>query len=52
MIDPDARIHPTALVEDHVSIGAGTTIWDRVHGRGPDTAIGRACIIGEKTYIA
>jgi UDP-2-acetamido-3-amino-2,3-dideoxy-glucuronate N-acetyltransferase len=52
VIAPDARIHPTAVVEDDVSIGAGTTIWDTVHVRGPDTTIGCACTIGEKTHIA
>jgi acetyltransferase-like isoleucine patch superfamily enzyme len=45
------RIHPTAIVEDGVDIGAGTSIWDSVHVRGPAT-IGRDCIIGEKTYVA
>lgn len=45
------RIHPTALVEDGVAIGARTAIWDGVHLRGPST-IGRDCIIGEKTYVA
>jgi acetyltransferase-like isoleucine patch superfamily enzyme len=45
------RIHPTALVEDGVVIGPGTSIWDNVHVRGPAT-IGRECIIGEKTYVA
>lgn len=46
------RIHPTALVEDGVSIGAGTSVWDGVHVRGPGTSIGEQCVIGEKTYIA
>ena len=45
------RIHPTALVEPGVVIGAGTAIWDNVHIRAPCT-IGRDCIVGEKTYIA
>src|SRR4029079_8216382 len=44
-------IHPTALIEDGVVIGPGTSIWDNVHVRGPST-IGRDCIIGEKTYVA
>lgn len=47
-----ARIHPTALVEEGVSIGPGTSVWDSVHIRGPETTIGRDCIIGEKSYIA
>jgi acetyltransferase-like isoleucine patch superfamily enzyme len=45
------RIHPTALVEAGVVIGAGTSVWDNVHVRGP-ARIGSNCIIGEKTYIA
>jgi acetyltransferase-like isoleucine patch superfamily enzyme len=46
-----ARIHPTAIVEPGVQIGAGSAVWDNVHLRGPAT-IGRQCIIGEKTYVA
>ena len=45
------RMHPTAIVEDGVVIGPGTSIWDSVHVRGPAT-IGRDCIVGEKTYVA
>lgn len=44
-------IHATALVEDNVQIGDGTSIWDNVHIRH-DTQIGEQCIVGEKTYIA
>ena len=47
-----ARIHPTALVEDGVTIGEGTSVWDGVHIRGPQTSIGRDGIVGEKTYVA
>jgi len=46
-----ARVHPTALVEDGVVLGEGTAVWDSAHLRGP-SAIGRDCIIGEKTYVA
>ena len=46
-----ARIHPTALVEDNVTLGDGTSVWDNVHIRH-DTVIGEECIIGEKTYVA
>jgi len=45
------RIHPTAIVEPRVSVGARTAIWDGVHLRGP-SSIGHDCIVGEKTYIA
>lgn len=47
-----ARIHPTALIEPGVGIGNGTSIWDNVHIRGPQTTIGTDCIVGEKSYIA
>lgn len=47
----DVRVHPTAMVEDGVSIGAGTAVWDHVHLRGP-SVIGRDCIIGGKSYVA
>ncbi len=45
------KIHPTAVIERDVQIGAGTSIWDSVHIRH-STTIGEDCIIGEKTYIA
>jgi UDP-2-acetamido-3-amino-2,3-dideoxy-glucuronate N-acetyltransferase len=45
------KIHPTAIVEDEVQIGEGTSIWDNVHVRH-HTQIGEDCIIGGKTYIA
>jgi UDP-2-acetamido-3-amino-2,3-dideoxy-glucuronate N-acetyltransferase len=47
-----ARIHPTAIVEDGVTIGEGTSIWDNVHVRGPGTRIGTQCIVGGKSLIA
>jgi acetyltransferase-like isoleucine patch superfamily enzyme len=50
-IHPAARIHPTAIIEAGVTIGADTSIWDNVHIRR-GAAIGRSCIIGEKTYVA
>ena len=45
------RIHPTALIEDDVVIGDGTSVWDNVHIRH-STRVGEQCIVGEKTYIA
>lgn len=47
-----ARLHPTVEVEEGVTIGEGTALWDHVHVRGPATTIGQDCIIGEKTYLA
>jgi len=44
-------IHPTAIVEDGVEIGPGTSVWDNVHIRH-STRIGEQCIVGEKSYIA
>ena len=46
-----AFIHPTALIEAGVEIGADSSVWDNVHIRR-DTRIGNACIIGEKTHIS
>lgn len=45
------RIHPTAIVEEGVDIGDGTSIWDNVHLRGP-SSIGCQSIVGGKSYIA
>jgi UDP-2-acetamido-3-amino-2,3-dideoxy-glucuronate N-acetyltransferase len=45
------RIHPTAIIEDGVRIGAGSAVWDSVHIRHGAT-LGEECIVGEKTYIA
>jgi UDP-2-acetamido-3-amino-2,3-dideoxy-glucuronate N-acetyltransferase len=48
---PDIRIHPTAIIEPGVTLGAGTSVWDSVHIRHGAT-LGEECIIGEKSYIA
>lgn len=45
------RIHSTAIIEDDVTIGEGSSIWDNVHIRHGAT-IGEECIVGEKSYIA
>lgn len=51
MSDAAPRIHPTALIEDGVQLGPGTSVWDGVHLRR-GARIGRDCIVGEKTYVA
>ncbi len=45
------RVHPTAIVEPGVQLGAGTSVWDSVHIRR-GAVLGQECIVGEKTYIA
>lgn len=47
----DIFVHESAHVEEGVTIGAGTKIWEHVHVRH-STSIGRECIVGEKTYVA
>jgi UDP-3-O-[3-hydroxymyristoyl] glucosamine N-acyltransferase len=49
--DSSATVHPTAIIEQRVRIGAGSSIWDNVHIRH-STVIGEECIVGEKSYIA
>ncbi len=46
-----AQIHPTAIIEDNVTLGDGTSVWHHVHIRR-GARIGQDCIIGGKTYIA
>ena len=46
-----ARIHPTAIIEDGVTLGDGTSVWDNVHIRH-GASLGDECIVGEKSYIA
>jgi UDP-2-acetamido-3-amino-2,3-dideoxy-glucuronate N-acetyltransferase len=45
------RIHPTANIEEDVTIGPDSAIWDHVHIR-PKSRLGHHCIVGEKSYIA
>ncbi|MDA0281844.1 MAG: acyltransferase [Planctomycetota bacterium] len=45
------KIHHTAIIEDNVTIGAGTSIWDNVHIRH-DTEIGEECTVSPTSYIA
>lgn len=47
-----ARVHATAIVEDGVTLGEGTSVWDNVHIRGPGTRIGTDCLVGGKSVIA
>ena len=50
MIDPTARIHATADLEDDVSVGSGTSVWHRAQIR-TGARIGRDGIIGRDVFI-
>ncbi len=45
------RVHPTATIEQNVSIGKDSSVWDHVHIRY-NARLGDECIVGGKTYIA
>jgi UDP-2-acetamido-3-amino-2,3-dideoxy-glucuronate N-acetyltransferase len=45
------RIHPSAIVEEGVTLGDGTSVWDNAHIRR-GTTLGEECIVGGKTCIA
>jgi len=56
MIDPTARIHPSADLEEGVSIGPRTAIWQRAQVRvgatiGADGIIGRDAFIDEGVVL-
>lgn len=50
MIDPSARVHPTADLEADVAVGAGTSIWHRAQVRA-GARIGDECVIGRDVFI-
>ena len=50
MIDPTARIHATADLEDDVSVGPRSSVWHRAQIRG-GARIGAECIVGRDVFI-
>lgn len=50
MIDPSARVHPTADLEPDVTVGPGTSIWHRVQVR-TGAQVGAECVIGRDAFI-
>ena len=50
MIDPSARVHPTADLEADVTVGPGTSIWHRAQVR-TGARIGAECVIGGDAFI-
>jgi UDP-2-acetamido-3-amino-2,3-dideoxy-glucuronate N-acetyltransferase len=50
VIDPTARIHPTADLESDVTVGPRTSIWHRAQVR-TGACIGAECVIGRDAFI-
>lgn len=50
VIDPSARVHPTADLEADVQVGPGTAIWHRAQIRR-GARIGAECIVGRDAFI-
>jgi acetyltransferase-like isoleucine patch superfamily enzyme len=50
VIDPTARIHPTADLESDVTVGPRTSIWHRAQVR-TGASIGAECVIGRDAFI-
>jgi predicted dehydrogenase/acetyltransferase-like isoleucine patch superfamily enzyme len=48
--DATSHIHPSAVIDDHVSIGYGTKIWHFSHIL-PKTVIGSHCNIGQNVVV-
>lgn len=49
-IDPTAKIHDSAIVDDGASVGANTRIWHFVHV-SPQARIGSGCSLGQNVYV-
>jgi UDP-2-acetamido-3-amino-2,3-dideoxy-glucuronate N-acetyltransferase len=49
--DNPVQIHPTAIIDDGATIGAGTKIWHFSHIM-TDAVIGKNCTIGQNTMVA
>jgi acetyltransferase-like isoleucine patch superfamily enzyme len=50
VIDPSARVHPSADLEADVRIGPGTSVWHRAQVR-TGARIGAECVIGRDAFI-
>jgi carbonic anhydrase/acetyltransferase-like protein (isoleucine patch superfamily) len=50
VIDPTARVHPSAELEAGVSIGPRTSVWNRAVLRG-GASLGAECIVGRDAFI-
>jgi UDP-2-acetamido-3-amino-2,3-dideoxy-glucuronate N-acetyltransferase len=50
VIDPSARVHASADLEDDVSVGPGSSIWHRAQVRR-GARIGAECIVGRDVFV-
>ena len=50
-LPPDVYAHPTAVVDDGATIGAGTKVWHFAHVFG-GAVIGERCSFGQNTMVA
>lgn len=48
---PDFYVHPTAVIDNDVSIGAGTKIWHFSHVM-TGARLGQRCILGQNVHVA
>jgi len=51
MVDKEYFVHPTAIVDDAVSIGRGTKIWHFCHVM-KGAKLGMGCILGQNVFVA
>lgn len=51
VINPNVRVHETAIVEDGAEIGDGTSVWHHGHVRS-SAHIGAGCVLGKNVYVA
>ena len=42
--------HPSAVVEEDVKIGDGTSVWHHAHIR-TGAQIGKDCVVGKNVYV-
>jgi UDP-2-acetamido-3-amino-2,3-dideoxy-glucuronate N-acetyltransferase len=47
----DYFVHPTAVVDDGASVGAGTKVWHFCHVMGT-AVVGERCVLGQNVFVA
>ncbi len=51
MSGPEVFVHPSAVVDPSVSIGAGTKVWHFCHV-STGAELGRHCVLGQNVFVA